>query len=61
MVRSCISLFNAGETSAANEVAVTAEPDWEDEDFIFKGMTLVGVAGIEDPVRPEVSDPKLAI
>ena len=44
-----------GETGAINEVGVSGEPDWEDEDFIFKDMTLIGVAGIEDPVRPEVS------
>ena len=38
-----------------NDVAVNGEPDWEDEDYIFKDMTLIGVAGIEDPVRPEVT------
>ena len=44
-----------GGNAATNEVGVNGEPDWEDEDFIFKDMTLIGIAGIEDPVRPEVS------
>lgn len=46
--------FVIGDANAINEVVVNGEPDWEDEDFIFKDMTLIGVTGIEDPVRPEV-------
>ena len=52
-------LIPIGETGAINEVGVSGEPDWEDEDFIFKDMTLIGVAGIEDPVRPEVCFPTM--
>jgi len=46
--------FVIGDGAGMNDVAVNGEPDWEDEDYIFKDMTLIGVAGIEDPVRPEV-------
>ena len=28
--------------------------DWEDESQVISGLTLIGVVGIEDPVRPEV-------
>ena len=44
-----------GGNAATNEVNINGEPDWEDEEFIFKDMTLIGIAGIEDPVRPEVA------
>lgn len=42
------------ENPAANEVPMTAEPDWDDEDGIVSGLTCICVVGIEDPVRPEV-------
>lgn len=38
-----------------NETGITEEPDWEDEDIIISNLTYLGVVGIEDPVRPEVS------
>lgn len=45
-----------GSNTKANEVAVTEEPDWEDEDSIVKELTCLCVVGIEDPVRPEVPE-----
>jgi len=40
---------------APNEVLMESEPDWENEDTIVSDMTCLGIVGIEDPVRPEVS------
>ncbi|KAH7947023.1 hypothetical protein HPB52_007420 [Rhipicephalus sanguineus] len=45
-----------GSNTKANEVAITQEPDWEDEDNIVKDLTCLCVVGIEDPVRPEVPE-----
>ncbi|XP_061446407.1 plasma membrane calcium-transporting ATPase 1-like [Rhineura floridana] len=33
-----------------------SEPNWDEEDDIFKDLTCIAVVGIEDPVRPEVPD-----
>ncbi|XP_061491134.1 plasma membrane calcium-transporting ATPase 1-like [Rhineura floridana] len=33
-----------------------SEPNWDNEDDIFKDMTCIAIIGIEDPVRPEVPD-----
>ena len=30
------------------------EPDWDDEANIVKDLVLLGIVGIQDPVRPEV-------
>ncbi|KAG8199832.1 hypothetical protein JTE90_000919 [Oedothorax gibbosus] len=43
-------------TGAHNEVQITSEPDWEDEDKIICDLTCICIVGIEDPVRPEVPD-----
>lgn len=32
------------------------EPDWDNENNILLDLTCIGVVGIEDPVRPEVSN-----
>ena len=34
--------------------AENAPSDWEDEAAVISGLTLIGIVGIEDPVRPEV-------
>jgi P-type Ca2+ transporter type 2B len=39
-----------------NQVHCDGEPNWEDEDNIVNNLTCLCVVGIEDPVRPEVSD-----
>jgi len=39
---------------AYKDYAEGETPDLEDEDAIFENLTLVGIVGIEDPVRPEV-------
>lgn len=41
--------------SAANEIQLEGEPDWDDEDLIVSRLTCLCIVGIEDPVRPEVS------
>lgn len=47
--------FSMGKCSTpTNEVAITSEPDWDDEDSIVSELTCLGIIGIEDPVRPEV-------
>lgn len=33
---------------------VQSEPNWDDEEHLLEGLTLLGIIGIEDPVRPEV-------
>lgn len=35
------------------------EPNWDDESNILTGLTCIAVVGIEDPVRPEVRQPRL--
>jgi Ca2+ transporting ATPase len=37
-----------------NEISITKEPDWENEEEVKNGLTAIGVVGIQDPVRPEV-------
>ena len=34
---------------------MTSEPDWDNEGSIISNLTCICVVGIEDPVRPEVS------
>ncbi|XP_060137344.1 plasma membrane calcium-transporting ATPase 1-like [Zootoca vivipara] len=36
--------------------AASSEPNWDNEDEIFKDLTCIAIVGIEDPVRPEVPD-----
>lgn len=36
------------------QVQLTIGIDWEDEETIRNGMTLIAIMGIQDPVRPEV-------
>ena len=47
-LRRCV-LCSAGEASAE------CEPDWDNEHEILSHLTCIGVVGIEDPVRPEVT------
>ncbi|TNN15114.1 Plasma membrane calcium-transporting ATPase 2 isoform 1, partial [Schistosoma japonicum] len=37
-----------------NDMIVQSEPNWDDEEHLLEGLTLLGIIGIEDPVRPEV-------
>lgn len=39
-----------------NQVHFDGEPNWEDEEYIVNNLTGICVVGIEDPVRPEVSE-----
>lgn len=43
-------------SAQANEIQMEGEPDWEDEEAIVSRLTCLAIIGIEDPVRPEVSD-----
>jgi hypothetical protein len=47
-------LLAKGEGAKANDVAMTGEPEWDDEDNIVRDLTCICIVGIEDPVRPEV-------
>jgi magnesium-transporting ATPase (P-type) len=38
-----------------NQVHIDNEPNWDDEEHIVNNLTCLGLVGIEDPVRPEVS------
>ena len=42
--------------AAENEVSISKEPDWENEEEVREGMTAIAVIGIQDPVRPEVPE-----
>ncbi|GIY56470.1 plasma membrane calcium-transporting ATPase 3 [Caerostris darwini] len=44
------------ETTTQNQIQITSEPDWENEDDIISDLTCICIVGIEDPVRPEVPD-----
>uniref|UniRef100_A0A1I7YE08 Cation_ATPase_N domain-containing protein n=1 Tax=Steinernema glaseri TaxID=37863 RepID=A0A1I7YE08_9BILA len=46
----------APENAAENEVLITGEINWDDEESIREGMTAIAVVGIQDPVRPEVPE-----
>jgi len=48
----CWLTEGAGE---ANDELMTSEPDWDNEGSIISNLTCICVVGIEDPVRPEVS------
>ncbi|GMR57495.1 hypothetical protein PMAYCL1PPCAC_27690, partial [Pristionchus mayeri] len=37
-----------------NEEEITSEPNWDDEEAVKSGMTVIAVVGIQDPVRPDV-------
>ena len=49
-------LFEGKGTPGPNDQIIKSEPKWEDEDFCLGNMTMLGVFGIEDPVRDEVPD-----
>ena len=34
-----------------------AEPEWDNEEGTLQDLTLIGIVGIQDPVRPEVGCP----
>lgn len=38
-----------------NQVHIDSEPNWDDEEHTVNNLTCLGLVGIEDPVRPEVS------
>jgi magnesium-transporting ATPase (P-type) len=46
--------FVKGETASNEEAYTGEEPDLENEDAIVSNLTVIGIVGIEDPVRPEV-------
>lgn len=41
---------------AENEVLITGDIDWDNEQLIREGMTAIAIVGIQDPVRPEVPE-----
>ncbi|KAK6051382.1 calcium-translocating P-type ATPase, PMCA-type [Cooperia oncophora] len=43
-----------GTKKEENEVEYSGPIDWDDEETVQNGMTLIGIMGIQDPVRPEV-------
>ena len=48
-------LFRGKGKPGPNVEIIDAEPDWDrDEEKCLGGMTLLGIFGIEDPVRDEV-------
>jgi len=44
-----------GDTHAVNEMSMTSEPNWDNEDEIVCDLTAICIVGIEDPVRVEVT------
>ncbi|OQV17008.1 Plasma membrane calcium-transporting ATPase 3 [Hypsibius exemplaris] len=49
-------IFEGKGKPGPNDQIITVEPNWADEDFCLGKMTMLGVFGIEDPVREEVPD-----
>lgn len=48
--------FSSGRPSGGSGAAIAlTEPNWDEEDEIVSQLTFLGVVGIQDPVRPEVS------
>nr|CAB3224470.1 plasma membrane calcium-transporting ATPase 3 [Phallusia mammillata] len=41
---------------AYRDFPADSPPDWEQEGTVVSNLTCIGIAGIEDPVRPEVPD-----
>nr|BCY27123.1 plasma membrane Ca++ ATPase isoform b [Ascidia ahodori] len=41
---------------AYRDFPADSPPDWEQENTVVSNLTCIGIAGIEDPVRPEVPD-----
>ncbi|KAL3982978.1 calcium-translocating P-type ATPase PMCA-type [Acanthocheilonema viteae] len=39
-----------------NQVRITKEIDWDNEDVIVSDLTAIAIVGIQDPVRPEVPE-----
>jgi len=44
-----------------NQVHIDNEPNWDDEENTVNNLTCLGLVGIEDPVRPEVSEIYVAV
>jgi len=40
---------------AYKDFPADAVPDWDQENNVISGLTCIGITGIEDPVRSEVS------
>ena len=40
---------------AYKDFPADSPPDWDQENVVVSNLTCVGITGIEDPVRPEVS------
>uniref|UniRef100_A0A0K0ED38 Calcium-transporting ATPase n=1 Tax=Strongyloides stercoralis TaxID=6248 RepID=A0A0K0ED38_STRER len=39
-----------------NDIAFDGDIDWDNENAVVNDLTLIGIVGIQDPVRPEVPD-----
>ena len=44
------------ENASKNQESIEGDINWEDEEAIQNGMTLLAIIGIQDPVRPEVPE-----
>ena len=49
-------MFKSKGKPGPNTQVIDNEPNWDDEEFCLTGMTMMGVFGIEDPVRDEVPE-----
>ncbi|XP_053213285.1 plasma membrane calcium-transporting ATPase 2-like [Panonychus citri] len=43
-----------GKAKGDNEIEITKEPDWDSEETILSGLTMICMTGLEDPIRDEV-------
>ena len=51
----CRDVPESGHSLEDSEIAVLdPATDWNNEDQVVSELTLIGIVGIEDPVRPEV-------
>ena len=49
-----VSKSGVSDSEDAEIIVIRPEIDWDDEEDVVSGLTLIGIVGIEDPVRPEV-------
>ncbi|VDM94842.1 unnamed protein product [Thelazia callipaeda] len=48
--------LNVADSLKENQILLTGEVDWENEDAVITDLTAIAIVGIQDPVRPEVPE-----
>ena len=53
MIMSCD--YHRDFPASSQSGGISHNMDWDNEEAVVSNLTLVGIVGIQDPVRPEVS------